>query len=109
MPRSALLMLGGSFLLAYAAGGFAGVLGLSLLGATLMAFGLQGLAALHQITAGRSGRAAMLTIAYLLLVLTQGLLFVALALFGIADTLFGFRARMTLPPAPMGGGPATRT
>ena len=64
-------------------GGFAGVFGLALLGATLMAFGLQGLAAVHQITLGRSGRTAMLTVAYLLLVLTQGMLFIALMLFGI--------------------------
>jgi hypothetical protein len=102
MPRSALVMLGGAFLLAFV-GGFAGVFGLALLGATLMAFGLQGLAAVHQITLGRSGRTAMLTVAYLLLVLTQGMLFIALMLFGIADTLAGLRARMKLPPAPTGG------
>jgi hypothetical protein len=108
MPRSTLVMLGGAFLLAYA-GGFAGVFGLALLGATLMAFGIQGLAALHQITVGRSGRLAMLTIAYLLLVVTQGMLFIALILFGIADTLVGLRARMKLPPAPTAGGPGPRS
>jgi Predicted membrane protein (DUF2232) len=102
MPRSALVMLGGAFLLALF-GGFAGVFGLALVGATLMAFGLQGLAAVHQMTLGRSGRTAMLTIAYLLLVLTQGLLFIALMLFGIADTLVGLRARMKFPPTPTGG------
>jgi hypothetical protein len=109
MPRSALLMLAGAFGLAYAGGGFAGVLGLSLLGATLMAFGLQGLAGLHQVTLGRGGRTAMLTIAYLLLVLSQGMLFIALILFGIADTLFGLRARLKLPPAPPLGGPGPRS
>ncbi|HEX8165261.1 MAG TPA: DUF2232 domain-containing protein [Beijerinckiaceae bacterium] len=108
MPRSALLMLAGSFGLAYAAGGFAGVFGLALLGATFMAFGLQGLAALHQITAGRTGRTAMLVIAYLLLVMSQGMLFVALILFGIADTLFGLRTRLKLPPA-SSAGPTPRT
>lgn len=105
MPRSTLVMLAFAFLLAYAASGFAGVFGLSLLGATLMAFGLQGLAALHQITVGRSGRTGMLTVAYLLLVLSQGMLFVALILFGIADTVFGLRARMKLPPGPKPGAP----
>jgi len=109
MPRSALVMLAGAFGLAYAGGGFAGVLGLSLLGATLMAFGLQGLAGLHQVTLGRGGRTAMLTIAYLLLVLSQGMLFIALILFGIADTLFGLRARLKLPPAPPLGGPGPRS
>ena len=109
MLRSALLMLAGSFGLAYAGGGFAGVLGLSLLGATLMAFGLQGLSGLHQATLGRGGRTAMLTIAYLLLVLSQGMLFIALILFGIADTLFGLRARLKLPPAPPFGGPGPRS
>jgi Predicted membrane protein (DUF2232) len=108
MPRSSLLMLAGAFLLAFL-GGFAGVFGLALLGATLMAFGLQGLAAVHQITLGRSGRTAMLTIAYLLLVLTQGMLFIALMLFGIADTLIGLRARMKLPPTPASGGPGPRS
>jgi hypothetical protein len=102
MPRSTLLMLGGAFALAYA-GGFAGAFGLSLLGATLMAFGLQGLAALHHATVGRSGRIAMLTVAYVLLVMTQGMLFIALTLFGIADTLIGLRARMKLPQAPTSG------
>ena len=109
MPRSALLMLAGAFGLAYAGGGFAGVFGLSLLGATLMAFGLQGLAGIHQVTLGRGGRTAMLTIAYLLLVLSQGMLFIALILFGIADTLFGLRARLKLPPAPPLGGPGPRS
>jgi len=109
MPRSALVMLACSFGLAYAGSGFAGVLGLSLLGATLMAFGLQGLAGVHQITLGRGGRTAMLTIAYLLLVLSQGMLFIALILFGIADTLFGLRARLKRPPAPPLGGPGPRS
>ena len=102
-------MLAGAFGLAYAGGGFAGVFGLSLLGATLMAFGLQGLAGIHQVTLGRGGRTAMLTIAYLLLVLSQGMLFIALILFGIADTLFGLRARLKLPPAPPLGGPGPRS
>jgi Predicted membrane protein (DUF2232) len=107
MPRSALVTLGGAFLLVYV-GGFAGALGLALLGATLMAFGLQGLAAIHQLTLGRSGRAAILTVGYILLAVTQGLLFIGLILFGIADTLVGLRARLKLPP-PTIGGPGPRS
>jgi len=34
---------------------------------------------------------------------------IALILFGIADTLFGLRARLKLPPAPPLGGPGPRS
>ena len=37
------------------------------------------------------------------------MLFIALILFGIADTLFGLRARLKLPPAPPLGGPGPRS
>jgi hypothetical protein len=101
MPRSTLITLAGAVLFANLSG-FAGVFGLTLLGATLMAFGLQGLAALHHLTAGRKGRGALLAIAYVLLALSQGLLFLALILFGIADTAFGLRQRMNFPRPPSG-------
>jgi hypothetical protein len=100
MPRSTLLLLAGALVLANLAGGFAGVLGIALVGAVIMAFGLQGLAALHHLTVGRSGRTPILIITYLLLVLSQGLLFLALILFGIVDTAFGLRGRLVRPPGP---------
>ena len=56
-------------------------------GALCMAFALQGLAVSTTVTRGRAGRAAMLLSASTsCLVLSQGMLLVALALFGIADT-----------------------
>lgn len=106
MPRGVLLVLFAAFGLAFA-GGFPGVLGLALVGALLMAFGLQGLAGLHQLTAGRSGRAAILTITYLILVVSQGLLFLGLIVFGIADTAIGLRQRFNPPGRPTSAGPRT--
>ncbi len=96
MPRSALVTLLVAVLLANL-GGFVGVFGRTVIGAMLMAFGLQGLAALHHITVGRPGRGAILAIAYVLLALSQGLLILAVILFGIADTALGLRRRMAVP------------
>jgi Predicted membrane protein (DUF2232) len=104
MPRSALAMLVGGVVLANLSG-FASLFGFAVLGAILMAFGLQGLAALHQVTAGRANRVALLSIAYMFLLLSQGTLFLALVLFGIADTAFGIRPRLNLPYAPPGSLP----
>jgi hypothetical protein len=67
-----------------------------------MAFALQGLAAIHDRTRGKSGRSFILSALYVLIFVTQGILMVALALFGIADTVFGLRRRFgsqTKPPS----------
>jgi hypothetical protein len=99
MPRSAGLILIGALILANF-GGFIGALGLALSGAFLMAFALQGLAAVHDRTRGRSGRSFLLSAMYVLIFVTQGILLVALALFGIADSTFGLRRRFGTRPNP---------
>jgi len=99
MPRSAALILVGALIIANF-GGFIGALGLALSGAFLMAFALQGLAAIHDRTRGRSGRSFLLSAMYVLIFVTQGILLVALALFGIADSTFGLRRRFGTRPTP---------
>ena len=99
MPRSAGLILVGA-LIAANFGGFIGALGMALSGAFLMAFAFQGLAAIHDRTRGKSGRSFLLTALYILIFITQGILMVALALFGIADTTFGLRRRFGTRPNP---------
>lgn len=104
MPPATVFLLVGSGLLA-AIGGFIGVLGFALAGALSMAFALQGLAAIHDRSRGKSGRAFLLSGLYVLVFMTQGILMVALALFGIADSLFGLRRRFGAgrpqqPPTP---------
>ena len=85
--------------------GFAGALGYALFGALLMAFTVQGLAAIHERTQGKPGRGFILAGLYALLFLTQGVMVTALSLFGLADTIFGFRRRFGAngpkqPPTP---------
>lgn len=90
MPRAVLLALLAAFVLVQF-GGFVGALGYAVFGAFLMAFAFQGLATIHERTRGRQGRAFLLAGLYVLLLLTQGVMIVALSLFGLADTIFGFR------------------
>lgn len=100
MPRSAGLILIGAILVAGIFEGFFGALGMALSGSFLMAFALQGLAAIHDRTRGKSGRSFILSALYVLIFVTQGILMVALALFGIADTVFGLRRRFGSRPNP---------
>jgi hypothetical protein len=93
MPRSASVLLVVAIVLATVVDGFVGVLGFALAGALFMAFALQGLAAIHDRTRGKPGRPFLLTGLYLLVLMTQGILVVALSLFGIADTVFSLRRR----------------
>jgi hypothetical protein len=99
MPRSAGLILIGALIVA-SFDGFIGALGMALSGAFLMAFAYQGLAAIHDRTRGKSGRSFLLTALYILIFITQGILMVALALFGLADTTFGLRRRFGTRPNP---------
>jgi hypothetical protein len=92
MPRSILWALVLAFVLIQFEG-FIGALGYALFGALLMAFTLQGLAAIHERTQGKPGRSFILGGLYLLLFLTQGIMVTALFLFGLADTIFGLRRR----------------
>jgi len=90
MPRVAAILLVVAMVLA-SLGGFIGVFGFALTGALFMAFSLQGLGAIHDRSRGKPGRPFLLTGIYVLVFLTQGLLLVALFLFGVADTVFGLR------------------
>jgi len=98
MPRSIGLVLVVSVALV-SLDNFLGVLGSALAGALFMAFALQGLAAIHDRTRGKASRPFILTGLYLLVLMTQGILMIALSLFGLADTVFGLRRRFR------GGGP----
>ncbi|KLK94832.1 membrane protein [Microvirga vignae] len=104
MPRSALLAPVLAFVLVQF-DGFIGALGYAIFGAFLMAFTLQGLAAIHERTQGKPGRGFILAGLYVLLFLTQGIMVAALSLFGLADTIFGLRRRFggnrsNQPPTP---------
>jgi hypothetical protein len=82
------------------AGIVSGVLGATL----LVAYALLGLAVLHAITLGLSGRAFMLTGTYFTIGLF-GWPSLVMALLGLVETMFGIRARITRkrgpPPAPV--------
>jgi hypothetical protein len=93
MPRSISVLLIVAILVAVFFDGFVGVLGSALAGALFTAFALQGLAAIHDRTRGKPGRPFLLTGLYLLVLMTQGVLVVALSFFGLADTVFGLRRR----------------
>jgi hypothetical protein len=85
--------------------GFAGFLLHCVMGGAFMAFGLQGLAAIHDRTRGRSGRGFLLTGLYTILLFGQGIAMIALSLFGLADSIFSLRRRFggrgpKLPPTP---------
>lgn len=92
MPRVALLALAGSTGAAFLPG-FAGTAGLSLAGGLVIAFALQGLAFLHDVSRGRPGRGALLGFAYLLAILVGHTALPLLAVAGAADTAFDLRYR----------------
>ncbi|MGY6644608.1 MAG: DUF2232 domain-containing protein [Salinarimonas sp.] len=94
MPREALYTLFAVSLAAIFLDGFTGVLATALTGAFLMAFALQGLAAVHEMSLGRSGRGFILVLTYLMILLSQGLVFLPLIMFGLTDTALGIRERM---------------
>jgi hypothetical protein len=104
MPRAVLWAPALAFILVQFEG-FVGALGYALFGALLMAFTVQGLAAIHERTQGKPGRGFILAGLYALLFLTQGVMITALSLFGLADTIFGLRRRFGAnrpkqPPTP---------
>ncbi len=79
---------------------FGGFLLHCVMGGAFAAFALQGLAAIHDRTRGRSGRGFMLTGLYVILVFGQGIAMMALSLFGLADSIFGLRRRFGTGPNP---------
>ena len=78
-------------------GGFIGLAGAALAGALIAAFGLSGLAALHDLSRGKAWRTPTLFAIYLALVVMLITVFPFLALLGIADALIDLRRRK--PPA----------
>lgn len=98
MPRACLGILAVAVVLSFAPG-YAGVLGVALVGAFTAVFALQGLAAFHDRSRGRPGRGLMLFSMYVVLFVTQGVALIALTLFGLADTALD-RRRSKDPAAP---------
>lgn len=95
LPRIGLALLAGGMTLAFL-DGFGGQIGWILTAATFMGFALQGLAAAHVLTLGWPQRRTALFALYVTLVVVP----VAPAfvgLFGVADSLFGLRARKSPP------------
>lgn len=104
MPPRALLLLAGAVIVSFAPG-LVGVLALGFAGALLMAFALQGLALLHDVSRGRPGRTGLLVGAYVLLTFIAHTVLPLLALAGIADTAVDLRGRF--PPGGAGPRPST--
>jgi hypothetical protein len=96
LPRHAVAMLAAGLVLSFL-GGFTGLAGAALSGALVAAFGLAGLAALHDLSRDRPWRMPTLFAVYLALLIMLITVFPFLALFGIADALFDLRRRK--PPA----------
>lgn len=89
--------------------GFAGVAGSTLAGALIMAFALQGLAVLHDVSRNRPGRGLILSAAYVMALVLGYVVLPALALLGMTDTALPLRRALgnTLPPTPPPPGPRT--
>lgn len=98
MPGAAVVVLVLAILLAQMSG-FPGVAGTALVGGLTMAFSLQGLALLHDVTRGRPGRTAILTILYAVTFLLAYVFMPAFALLGIADSALPIRRALGRPPS----------
>jgi uncharacterized protein YybS (DUF2232 family) len=98
VPRQLALVLAVSLGLSLA-GGLVGLFALIVTGALIMAFAVQGLAVIHDLTRGKSFRLPLLIIVYLSLMLLMPWLLAIYALVGLADAGFSFRDRR-LPTAP---------
>ncbi len=104
LPRASVALLAGTLIAASLAGGFVGLLA-ELFSATLvMAFAFVGIAAIHWITRGAAGRTLVIATVWIA-ALALGWPFAALALLGLAETLFGLRGRFRRGN-PSGGPPA---
>jgi hypothetical protein len=93
MERSSLLAFAAGVLLTLAPG-FVGVFGRAVVGGLGMVFALQGLALLHAVTRGRSGRTAMLTLVYILTVFVMGAV-PLLGIVGMIDSATPLRQRLS--------------
>jgi hypothetical protein len=93
MPRTTMAMLGIAAVLGVVLDGFAGLGARSVAAALTMAYCLQGLAVIHVLTRGMSGRTGMLAGVYIIFVVLPGWPVLLYALVGLADAVFGLRAR----------------
>ncbi len=102
LPREATIVLLGAVLVSMM-GGFAGLAASALTGALVAAFALHALAAIHEMTLGKSWRMPALSGLYMALLLLLAWLLPLLALFGVADCAFGLRHRFPgrTPPPPL--------
>ncbi len=92
VPRPLALLLAASLGLCFA-GGMAGLAGLALSGALVVAFATQGLAVVHDVTRGKGYRLPLLIIVYLSLAMLMPWLLAVYALVGLCDAGFSFRDR----------------
>lgn len=99
MPLAALALAGAGLLFGQL-DGFTGVAGTALAGGLLMAFALQGLAVLHDVSRNRPGRGLILSVAYFLTVVLGYVFLPAFALLGIADTALPLRSALGRVPPP---------
>lgn len=100
LPRAAAALLAGALLGAAITSGFIGLV-TEMLGATLlMAFGFIGLAVIHWVTRGAAGRSLVIGTVWIA-ALALGWPFLALAVLGLVETIFGVRRRFprSAPPA----------
>jgi hypothetical protein len=98
MPKTAIAFMLGGVVLGFVPG-FVGAFGLAAVGALAVAFALQGLAVLHDVSRGRPARVTVLIGAYFVAVFLSQIGLPVLALAGMADSAFGLRHRFG------GGGP----
>ena len=77
--------------------GFAGVTGIALAGGLTMAFSLQGIALVHDVTRGRPGRPIVLTLLYGFTFILGYVFLPAFALLGIADSALPIRRALGAP------------
>ena len=110
MPVAA-IAIGAAGLVTAPMSGFPGIAGTAVVGGIAMAFALQGLAVVHFMSRGRSGRGLILAFTYVMTIALGSILMPAFALLGIADTAFPIRRALgggtKPPPPPLPPGPRT--
>ena len=106
--RMPLLGLGGlaTGLILFQLPGYAGTIGAALIGSFSLAFALQGLAFLHDVSRGKPGRLPLLILTYLFALILGQVVLPVLAVLGMADTATSLRSRLAArgekkpPPLP---------
>ncbi|TDR93714.1 DUF2232 domain-containing protein [Enterovirga rhinocerotis] len=99
MPAAAAIVLLAA-ILATGMSGLAGFAAMSLIGALGVAFALQGMAVMHDVTRGKQARSLILTTTYVFVALFSYVLLPVFALLGLADSLLPFRKGRAAPPPP---------